>query len=175
MDRVRSQIDQALQHDDAHRRRRDMRFLLLPIRFPRPESMGQNDVTVWTNWIREETTTVMNQLDEELEARGDPDDPFNGSANGIYQPLPTSLTLPPPVQTPNNRKVSESREHSRNSPEKKGETQRRTNTGVDAWQTEPKIQTQAPQRKSREHSRNSRSPAGEVTSPSRRSVQLHQM
>ena len=104
VDRVRSQIDQALQHDDAHRRRRDMRFLLLPIRFPRPESMGQNDVAVWTNWIREEATTVMNQLDEELEARGDPDDPFNSSANGIYQPLPTSLTLPPPVQTPNNRK-----------------------------------------------------------------------
>ena len=71
VDRVRSQIDQALQHDDAHRRRRDMRFLLLPTRFPRPESMGQSDVTVWTNWIREETTTVMDQLDEELEARGE--------------------------------------------------------------------------------------------------------
>ena len=175
VDRVRSQIDQALQHDDVHRRRRDMRFLLLPIRFPRPESMGQNDVTVWTNWIREETNTVMNQLDEELEARGDPDDPFNGSANGIYQPLPTSLTLPPPVQTPNNRRDSESREHSRNSPEKKGETQRRTNTSVNEWQTEPKIQTQASQRESREHSRNSRSPADEVASPSRRNVQLHQM
>ena len=78
VDRVRSQIDQALQHDDAHRRQRDMRFLLLPTRFPRPESMGQRDVTVWTNWICEETTTVMDQLDEELEARGDPDDPFNG-------------------------------------------------------------------------------------------------
>ena len=152
VDRVRSQIDQALQHDEAHRRRRDMRFLLLPIRFPRPESMGQNDVTVWTNWIREETTTVMNQLDEELEARGDPDDPFNGLANGIYQPLLTSLTLPPPVQTPNNRKGSESREHSRNSLEKKEETQRRTNTSINAWQTELKVQTQASQREFREHS-----------------------
>ena len=81
--------------------------------------MGQSDVTVWTNWIREETTTVMDQLYEELEARGDPDDPFNGSANGIFQPLTTSLTLPLPVQTPNNRKDSESREHSRNSPKKK--------------------------------------------------------
>ena len=107
VDRVRNQIDQALQHDDAHRRRRDMRFLLLPNRFPRPESMSQGDVTVWTNWIREETTAIMNQLDEELEARGDPDDPFNGSANGVYQPLPMSLSLPPPVQTPKNRGVSE--------------------------------------------------------------------
>ena len=84
VDRVRNQIDQALQQDDAHRRRRDMRFLLLPTRFPRPESMSQGDITVWTNWIREETTAVMNQLEEELEARGNPDNPFNGSANGVY-------------------------------------------------------------------------------------------
>ena len=77
-----------------------MRFLLLPTHFPRPESMGQGDIAVWTNWIREEMTAVMNQLDEELEARGDPDDPFNGSANGVYQPLPASLSLPPPVQMP---------------------------------------------------------------------------
>ena len=80
--------------------------------------MSQGDVTVWTNWIREETTAIMNQLDEELEARGDPDDPFNGSANGVYQPLPMSLSLPPPVQTPKNRGVSEYREHSHNSLEK---------------------------------------------------------
>ena len=107
VDRIRNHIDQTLQHDDAHRRRRDMRFLLLPTRFPRPESMSQGDITVWTNWIREETSTVMNQLDEELEARGDPDDPFNGSANGVYQPLPTNFSLPPPVQTPRRQDVSE--------------------------------------------------------------------
>ena len=55
-----------------------MRFLILPTRFLRPESMGQGDITVWTNWIREETEVVMNQLDEELIARGDPDDLSNG-------------------------------------------------------------------------------------------------
>ena len=27
---------------------------MLPTRFPRPESMGQGDITVWTNWICEE-------------------------------------------------------------------------------------------------------------------------
>ena len=53
--------------------------------------MSQSDITVWTNWIREETTAIMNQLDEELDTRGDPVDPFNGSANGVYQPLPTSF------------------------------------------------------------------------------------
>ena len=55
VDRIRNQIDQALQQDDAHRRRREMRFLLLPTRFPRPESMGQGDIMVWTNWICEES------------------------------------------------------------------------------------------------------------------------
>ena len=73
VDRIRNQIDEALQQDDTHRRRRDMRFLLLPTRFPRPESMGQGDITVWTNWIQEETEVVINQLEEELVVRGDPD------------------------------------------------------------------------------------------------------
>ena len=73
-----------------------MRFLLLPTRFPSPESMGQGDITVWTKWICEETETVMNQ--EEQEARSDPDDPFNSTANGVFQPLQNNLALPPPVQ-----------------------------------------------------------------------------
>ena len=112
VDRIRNQIDQTLQQDDAHRRRRDMRFLLVPTQFPSPESMGQGDVTVWTNWIREETDVIMNQLDEEVIARGHPDDPFNGSANGVFQPLHENFSLPPPVQTPrrqtNNSKHSDS-------------------------------------------------------------------
>ena len=77
-----------------------MRFLLLPTRFPSPESMGQGDVIVWTNWVREETEVIMNQLEEELAARGDLYDPFNGSANGVFQPLVENRSLPPPVQTP---------------------------------------------------------------------------
>ena len=46
VDRIQNHIDQALQQDDVQRRRRDMRFLLVPTRFPSPESMGQGDVTV---------------------------------------------------------------------------------------------------------------------------------
>ena len=137
--------------------------------------MSQSDVTAWTNWIHEETTAIMNQLDEELEARGDPDDLFNGLANGVYQPLPTSFSLPPPVQMPNDRKVSESREHSQNSLEKKKETRRKTNMSIEARQTEPKTQVQALQRESREHSRNSRSPTDEVASPSQPNLQLQQI
>ena len=115
--RIRDQIDRPLQHDDAHRRKRDMRFLSLPTRFPRPECMGQGDITVWTNWICEETEVVMNQLEEKRNARGDPDDPFGGTPSGIFPPLQNELALPPPVQTPrrqeNNSKRSDS---SRKSP-----------------------------------------------------------
>ena len=110
IDRIRDQIDKALLKDDKYRRKRDMRFLLLPTSFPSSESKRQGDITVWSNWIREETEVIMNQLEEELEARGDPDDLVNGSAKGIYQPLQENFSLPPPVQTPRRQKnVSEHR------------------------------------------------------------------
>ena len=60
---------------------------MLPARFPRPESMSQGDTTVWTKWICEETDEIMKQLEEERDSRSDPDDPFNGTANGVFQPL----------------------------------------------------------------------------------------
>ena len=113
MDRIRNQIDEALQQDDAHRRR----FLLLPTRFLRPESMGQGDITVWTNFIREETEVVINQLEEDLVVRGDPDDPFNGAANGVFQQLQNNLPLPPPVRMPRRQEdIGELSEHSQKSP-----------------------------------------------------------
>ena len=93
VDQVRHHIDVALQQDDAHRRKRNMGFLVLPTRFPRPESMSQGHTTVWTNWIPEETDEIMKQLEEERDSRSDPDDPFNGTANG----------------TPNNTNTSKSR------------------------------------------------------------------
>ena len=116
VDQVRHRIDVALQQDDAHRRKRNMRFLVLPTRFPRPESMSQGDTTVWTNWIREETDEIMKQLEEERHSRSDPDDPFNGTANGVFQPLQDPLSLPPPVQTPKRQgNNSEDLEHFQNS------------------------------------------------------------
>ena len=100
VDQVRHHIDVALQQDDAHRRKRNMRFLILPTRFPRPESMRQGDIAVWMNWICEETDEIMKQLEEERDSRSDPDDLFNGTANGVFQPLQDPLSLPAPVQTP---------------------------------------------------------------------------
>ena len=116
VDQVRDHIDRALQQDDAHHRKRDMRFLILPTRFPRPESMGQGDIAVWTNWIHEETDEIMKQLEEERDSRSEPDDPFNGTANGVFLPLQDPLSLPPPVQTPKRQENnSENREPSQNS------------------------------------------------------------
>ena len=100
VDLVRHHIDVALQQDDAHHRKRNMRFLMLPTHFPRPESMSQGDTTVWTNWIREETDEIMKQLEEERDSRSDPDDPFNGTANGVFQPLQDPLSLQTPAQMP---------------------------------------------------------------------------
>ena len=121
VDQVRHHIDIALQQDDAHRRKRNMRFLILPTRFPKPESMGQGDIAVWTNWIHEETDEIMKQLEEERDSRSDPDDPFNGTANGVFLPLQDPLLLPPPVQTPKRQENnSENSELSQNSRENVG-------------------------------------------------------
>ena len=89
---------------------------MLPTRFPKPESMSQGDIAVWTNWILGETDEIMKQLEEERDSRSDPDDPFNGTANGVFQPLQDPLSLPPPVQTPKRQgNNSEGSEHSQNS------------------------------------------------------------
>ena len=116
---VFGQVDQVRHHIDmshAHRRKRNMRFLILPMCFPRPESMAQGDIAVWTNWICEETDEIMKQLEEERDSRSDLDDPFNGTANGVFQPLQDPLSLPPPVQMPKRQgNNSEDSEHFKNS------------------------------------------------------------
>ena len=156
VDQVRHHIDIALQQDDAHQRKRNMRFLILPTCFPRPESMAQGDITVWTNWIREETDEIMKQLEEERDSRSDPDDPFNGTANGVFQPLQDPLSLPPPVQTPKSQgNNSEDLEHIQNSRENVGKQNtaskvERRNETVTPAQGEP--------REFREHSRESLDP-----------------
>ena len=115
VDQMRHHINIALQQDNAHCRKRNMSFLILPTRFPRPESMGQGDIPVWTNWIREETDEIMKQLQEERGSRSDPDDPFNGTANGVFLPLQDPLSLPPPIQTPKRQEnSSENSEPSQN-------------------------------------------------------------
>ena len=86
-DKVRQQIDTALNNDDIHRRRRVMRPLGLPQRFPEPQSMRNCTTSTWITWIREESNDLITALDEEKLRMRDPDDPFNGTAGGIFDPL----------------------------------------------------------------------------------------
>ena len=122
--------------------------------------MGQGDVAVWTNWILEETEEIMKQLEEERDSRSDPDDPFNGTVNGVFLPLQDPLSLPPPVQTPKRHENnSENRESSQNSQEdvrrqNTAKREERTNEAVTLMQGEP--------RKFREHSRESPDPMASI-------------
>ena len=137
-----------------------MRFLILPTRFPRPESMSQGDIAVWTNWIHEETDEIMKQLEEERDSRSDPDDPFNGTANGVFQPLQDPLSLPPPVQMPKRQgNNSEDSDHFQNLRENVGKQNtasrvERRNEIVTPAQGEP--------REFREHSRESLDPMASI-------------
>ena len=139
-----------------HTEEKGTRFLILPPHFPRPESMSQGDIAVWMNWIHEETDEIMKQLEEERDSRSNPDDPFNGTANGVFQPLQNPLSLPPPMQTPkrqgNNSEDSEHFENSRENVGKQNTASRveRRNETVTPAQGEP--------RKFREHSRESLDP-----------------
>ena len=110
VDAIRNRIDAALLVDDMFRRRRNMRSMPLPTRFPNPQMMGQASITAWTSWIRTETNQIMMTVEEEIQRAGDPDDPFHGTVGGIFAPPPTQqpttssstehLALPPPTHTP---------------------------------------------------------------------------
>ena len=59
VDAIRRRIDDALENDDMHRRRQDMRVLPLPKNFPEPESMRQSPVPALIRWTREESEKIV--------------------------------------------------------------------------------------------------------------------
>ena len=86
----------------------------------------------------------MKQLEEERDSRSDPDDPFNGTANGVFLPLQDPLSLPPPVQTPkrqeNNSENIESSQNLRENVRRQNTVRRdeKTNEAVTPMQGEPR-------------------------------------
>ena len=58
---IQRQIDEALGHDDMHRRRKNLRILPLPRNFPQPQSMGQCTVHNWIRWIWEESGQIVSK------------------------------------------------------------------------------------------------------------------
>ena len=122
--------------------------------------MSQGDIAVWMNWIRGETDEIMKQLEEERDSRTDSDDQFNGTANGVFQPLKDLLSLPPPVQTPKRQgNNSEDSEHFQNSRENVG----KQNTAKrEERRNEAVIPAQGEPREFREHSRESLDPMASI-------------
>ena len=123
--------------------------------------MGQGDIAVWTNWIREETDQVMKQLEEERDSRSDPNDLFNGTANDVFLPLQDPLSLPPPVQTPKQQENnSENSELSQNLRENVG---KQNIVRRDDRENEAVSPTQGKPRKFQEHSRESLDPIASIS------------
>ena len=85
---IRERIDEALRMDEMYRRRRNMRELIAPTRFPDPTTMDRASNDEWLRWMRHEMYDLVDAIDEEVRARQDDDDPFNGTAGGVFQPLP---------------------------------------------------------------------------------------
>ena len=85
---IRERIDEALRLDDMYRRWRNMRTLLAPARFPDPANMDRTSNDEWLRWMRHEMFDLVDAIDEEKRARQDENDPFNGTAGGVFQPLP---------------------------------------------------------------------------------------
>ena len=91
-DKVKKNVDTAVLNDDIYRRRRIMRTLELPQRFPLPQNMKNSPVETWVQWIRDESNKLIAAIDEEVAQRQDPDDPFDGTASGIFPPLQQGTT-----------------------------------------------------------------------------------
>ena len=92
-DQVKQRVDTALNNDDIHCRRRVMRELGLPKRFPSPQTMKNSPISTWITWMRDENNELIAAIDEEIARRRDPDDPFDGTASGVFPPLQPQIQI----------------------------------------------------------------------------------
>ena len=84
VDTVRKAVDEAIEHDDKIRRKKCMRYLRPPKRFPIPEDMQNEEIATWTNWIHMETHAMLEDLNEEMTLQDAVDDPF--TQHIVYAP-----------------------------------------------------------------------------------------
>ena len=99
-----------------------MHVLPLPKNFLEPQSMRQSPVPAWIRWIREESEKIVSDLEEEIRRRNNPDDPFDGTASGIFEPLEHD-TRTPLIPLPKEKKSTERKqkmEKSRSLPSNNG-------------------------------------------------------
>ena len=65
-----------------------MRVLGTPRRFPDPNSMSNTPPNEWIKWVNSESERLCEELEEEILRARQKDDPFNGTAGGVFQALP---------------------------------------------------------------------------------------
>ena len=84
VDAVRKAVDEAIENDDEIRRKKCMRYLKPPKRFPIPEDMKSEETATWINWIHMETQALLEDLNEEIKLQNTADDPF--TKHIVYAP-----------------------------------------------------------------------------------------
>ena len=84
-DAVREKIDITIKQDDEIRRKKCMRYLKLPRRFPIPDDIENEGTATWINWIHLETQALIEDLNEEIRLQNETDDPF--TQNIVYAPI----------------------------------------------------------------------------------------
>ena len=84
VDAVRKAVDEAIENDDEIRRKKCMRYLKQPKRFPVPEDMESEETATWINWIHMETQALLEDLNEEIKLQNTADDPF--TKHIVYAP-----------------------------------------------------------------------------------------
>ena len=79
---LREVMDKAIECDDELRRKKCMRYLKPPKRFPTPEEMDNEETAAWISWVHQETRALLEDLNEEMRLQNDGDDPF--TKNIVY-------------------------------------------------------------------------------------------
>ena len=79
---LREVIDKAIGCDDEIRRKKCMRYLKPPKRFPAPEEMDREETAGWISWIHQETRALLEDLNKEIRLQNERDDPF--TKNVVY-------------------------------------------------------------------------------------------
>ena len=85
VDAVRRAVDEAIENDDKIRRKKCMRYLRPPKRFPIPEDMESEEMATWIKWIHMETHAMLEDLNEEIRLQDAADDLF--TQHIVYTPI----------------------------------------------------------------------------------------
>ena len=79
---LREVIDRAIECDDELQRKKCMRYLKPPKRFPMLEEMDNEETAAWISWIHQETHALLEDLNEEMSLQNDGDNLF--TKNVVY-------------------------------------------------------------------------------------------